>query len=61
MDEMTRLADELERIAGELNDLAMSLLAAAIDEGASHRPADEKRVSQARRSVEKAVHHLRHG
>ena len=58
-DEADRIADELEMIAERLNDLSMSMLSSAIERGESQRPANEKRVSQARRAVEKAIHHLR--
>ena len=54
-----RLAAELERIAEELNDVSMSILADAIGAGSTERPATEKKVSQARRAVEKALGHLR--
>ena len=50
---------ELELIAERLNELSMSLLSQAIEQGATTRPADEKSLSQARRAVEKALHHLR--
>lgn len=59
MDRIEEIAAELERLSGELNDLAMSILAEAIDAGATQRPQLEKTVSQARRTVDKAVHQLR--
>lgn len=49
---------ELETIAEELNDLSMRLLSDAIEAGHTTRPLEEKSVSQARRAVEKAIHHL---
>lgn len=59
MNELERILTELENIHESLNDLAMSILSQAIDDGESTRPAMEKRVSQARRSVAKAIEHLR--
>lgn len=52
------LADQLEALAAELDDRAFELLRAAMAEGGG-RPADDKRLTQARRAVEKAVHLLR--
>ena len=45
----------LEGIAEELADLALDRLRAAVDEGAEKAPADEKLITRARRSVEKAA------
>jgi hypothetical protein len=53
------LADRLDAIAEELSDLALDVLREAVDRGDSARPAEEKRLSQARRAVEKAAHVLR--
>ncbi len=55
------IADELRTIAERLNDLSMSILAEAIESGETQRPALEKRTSQARRAVEKAIDHLERG
>ena len=52
------IASELQTIAEELNDLSMRLLSDAIEAGHTTRPLEEKSVSQARRAVEKAIHHL---
>ena len=52
------IALELQTIAEDLNDLSMRLLSEAIDAGQTTRPPEEKSVSQARRAVEKAIHHL---
>ncbi|MEA2702803.1 MAG: hypothetical protein QOD63_748 [Actinomycetota bacterium] len=48
----------LEGIAEELADLALDRLRAALDEGAEKAPADERLITRARRSVEKAAHLL---
>ena len=53
------LADRLDVIAEELSDLALDSLRAALERGDSSRPAEEKRLTQARRAVEKAAHLLR--
>lgn len=52
------LADRLEAIADEIAELAMVRLREAIEAGASTSP-EEKRLTQARRAVDKAVHLLR--
>ena len=53
------LAERLDAIAEELSDLALDVLRQAVDRGDAARPAEEKRLSQARRAVEKAAHLLR--
>ena len=58
MSEIDAIKVQLESIAEALNDVAMSLLSDAIERGATTRPQAEKNVSQARRAVEKAIHHL---
>ena len=55
------LADRLDAIAEELSDLALDVLREAVDRGETARPPEEKRLSQARRAVEKAAHLLRAG
>lgn len=52
------LADRLEQVVAELDERQFDLLRAAAAERAG-RPADDKRLTQARRAVEKAVHLLR--
>jgi hypothetical protein len=59
VEEIERITAELEQLSSDLNDAAMSILSEAIREGATSRPAEEKKISQARRSVEKAIQHLR--
>ena len=48
----------LEAIAEELADLAIIRLRESIDAGGHELPVDEKRLTRARRAVEKAVHLL---
>jgi predicted ABC-type ATPase len=45
----------LELIAEELADLALARLRESIDNGGHELPVDEKRLTRARRSVEKAI------
>ena len=45
----------LEGIAEELADLAIARLRDSIDAGGHELPVDEKRLTRARRAVEKAV------
>ena len=49
----------LEGIAEELADLAIIRLRESIDAGGSELPVDEKRLTRARRAVEKAIGILR--
>ena len=60
MDDLETIISQLEDISERLNDVAMSIISDAIEQGQRERPAVEKRVSQARRSVDKAVMHLKH-
>lgn len=52
------LAEQLESIAAELDDRAFELLREAAAERQG-RPSDDRRLTQARRAVEKAAHLLR--
>ena len=47
-----------ETIAEEMADLAIARLRESIDAGGTEIPVDEKRLTRARRAVEKAVHLL---
>ncbi len=51
----------LEAIAEELADLAMERLRESIDAGGYELPVDEKRLTRARRAVEKAAAILAEG
>lgn len=53
------IADRLTTIGEELDELALDQLREAVAEGAAERPRSDKRLMQARRAVEKAVHLLR--
>ena len=57
--EFEDIRSRLEAIAEELGDLAISRLRQSIDAGGTERPVDEKRLTQTRRAVEKAINILR--
>ena len=56
--EFDDIRTRLEGIAEELADLAIVRLRESIDAGGTEFPVDEKRLTRARRAVEKAVHLL---
>lgn len=53
--EFNDIRSRLEAIAEELADLAIQRLRESIDAGGKELPVDERRLSRARRAVEKAV------
>jgi hypothetical protein len=53
------LAERLDAIAEELAERAIEVLRAAVERGDDGRPDEERRLTQARRAVEKAAHLLR--
>jgi len=53
------VAHEVGAVAEELGDLAMLRLRESIDAGGDELPVDERRLTRARRAVEKAVGLLR--
>lgn len=57
--EFDDIRQRLESIAEELADLAIVRLRESIDAGGHELPVDEKRLTRARRAVEKAVTLLR--
>ena len=57
--ELDDIRARLERIGEELADLAIERLRESIDAGGSELPVDEKRITRARRAVEKAANLLR--
>ena len=59
MSDIEEIISDLERASEALNDAAMSLITEAIRNGEKDRPLLEKKVSQARRSVDKALYILR--
>lgn len=56
--EFDDIRSRLEGIAEELADLAIQRLRESIDAGGTELPIDEKRLTRARRAVEKAMHLL---
>ncbi len=59
MSDVERLAEQLAQIAEQLDELAFDQLREAVADGAMERPRTDKRLMQARRSIEKAAHLLR--
>lgn len=59
---MTRydeLADRLESVVADLDQLAFDQLREAVADGATSRPATDRELAKARRAAEKAAHILR--
>jgi predicted ABC-type ATPase len=57
--EFEDIRQRLDQIAEELADLAMIRLRESIDAGGHELPVDERRLTRARRAVEKAASILR--
>jgi hypothetical protein len=57
--EFDDIRQRLEAISEELADLALERLRESIDAGGSELPVDERRLTRARRAVERAVGILR--
>ena len=57
--EFDEIRGRLETIAEELADLAIQRLRESIDAGGKELPVDERRLTRARRAVEKAIGILR--
>jgi hypothetical protein len=57
--DVERLADRLESIVADLDDLAFERLREAVADGATARPQSDKELTKARRAAEKAAHILR--
>ena len=51
--------ERLEAIAADLDEMAFDRLREAVAEGEVERPADDKKLMQARRAIEKAAAVLR--
>ena len=56
--EFDDIRKRLESIGEELADLAIERLRESIDAGGTELPVDERRLTRARRAVEKAAHLL---
>ena len=61
VDKRHDISDRLAAIAEEIADLAMESLRESIEAGETKLSDEEKRLTRARRSVEKAVYLLRSG
>ncbi|HSP27601.1 MAG TPA: hypothetical protein VLN74_03550 [Ilumatobacteraceae bacterium] len=59
MGEYAELVERLESVAADIDELAFDRLREAVADGEVSRPADDKRLMQARRAVEKAAGVLR--
>jgi hypothetical protein len=59
MSEFGSLADRLESIVEDLDELAFDRLRMAVADGATQRPVSDKELAKARRAAEKAAHILR--
>ena len=59
MSDLERLADQLTDVAEQLDEMAFDRLREAVAEGATQRPTADRRLMQARRSIEKAANLLR--
>ena len=53
------LVERLESVAADIDELAFDRLREAVANGEVSRPADDKRLMQARRAIEKAAGVLR--
>ena len=53
------LAERLDAIGAELDELSFDLLQQAVADGATQRPPQDRTLTQARRAVEKAAGLLR--
>ncbi len=59
MGEYGGLIERLESVAADLDELAFDRLREAVADGEVVRPADDKKLMQARRAIEKAAGVLR--
>jgi hypothetical protein len=57
--DFANLAERLQAIAEDLDEIAFDQLREAVADGEIVRPANDKRLMQARRSIEKAADILR--
>ena len=59
MSELQPIADRIEALVEELDEIAFDRLREAVAAGATERPALDKHITQARRALEKASRLLR--
>lgn len=55
MSRYTAIAEELDRLSAELDELSFDLLQHAVADGAASRPPEDRTLTQARRAIEKAA------
>lgn len=60
-DRVSDIREQLESLGEQLTELAVDVLRQAVDDGATSRPPLEKKLTQARRAVEKAARVLDDG
>jgi hypothetical protein len=59
MGDYARIAEQLEQISDELDELAFDQLREAVADGEVERPPSDKTLMQARRAIGRAAHLLR--
>ena len=59
MSDFGRLAERMETLIADLDELAFDRLREAVADGATQRPQADKELTRARRAAEKAAHILR--
>ena len=59
MGEYATIVERLESVAADLDELAFDRLREAVADGETTRPAEDKKLMQARRAIEKAAAVLR--
>lgn len=59
MNEFGDLADRLESVAADLDEMAFDRLREAVADGEVERPRSDRQMMQARRAIEKAIGILR--
>lgn len=59
MSDLGSVADRLDAIVADLDEIAFDRLREAAAAGVTDRPADDRELLKARRAVEKAAHILR--
>jgi hypothetical protein len=60
-DDLDDICERLRAVSDQLADLALARLREAVEEGAAGTPAEERRLTRARRSVDKAIALLSEG
>lgn len=59
MSDLAAIADRLDSIVADLDEIAFDRLREAVADGERSRPGSDKTITQARRAIEKAAHLLR--